>query len=275
MASTEHGTPDGEPPLPRNPHVAPGAGSPADPKSHLHPSSARRAGRAHRVVRRVFVEEARPTPETSPAALRRRRVVVAATLLIGALLLGLSFAVEQGEALFYPLTLGLAATWVVGAFASGPLHLGHIVFRDTLRRPVLTPIAVGLGLAAVFIVGGLVIRSVPALATLTQDVLGYASDGVLAVVIAITLLNGVAEELFFRGALYAALPARRAVALSTVAYVLATLPSGNLVLVFAAAVLGVVVGFERRASGGILGPALTHVTWSLAMLLVLPAVFGA
>ena len=34
-------------------------------------------------------------------------------------------------------------------------------------------------------------------------------------------------------------------------------------------------GVERRASGGILAPILTHVTWSLSMLVVLPLVFVA
>ena len=45
-------------------------------------------------------------------------------------------------------------------------------------------------------------------------------------------------------------------------------------LSFAAVLLGIVVGFERRASGGILAPILTHITWSLSMLLVLPFVIG-
>ena len=61
---------------------------------------------------------------------------------------------------------------------------------------------------------------------------------------------------------------------TTVAYAIATLATGNVMLSFAAVLLGVVVGLQRRASGGILAPILTHVTWSLAMLLVLPAVFG-
>jgi len=38
-------------------------------------------------------------------------------------------------------------------------------------------------------------------------------------------------------------------------------------------VLGTVVGMERRASGGVLAPVLTHVTWSTLMLLVLPPLF--
>ena len=40
----------------------------------------------------------------------------------------------------------------------------------------------------------------------------------------------------------------------------------------AAAVLGWVVGLQRRVTGGILAPVLIHCTWSLGMLLVLPAV---
>jgi membrane protease YdiL (CAAX protease family) len=44
-------------------------------------------------------------------------------------------------------------------------------------------------------------------------------------------------------------------------------------LAFAAVVLGVVVGLERRASGGVLAPILTHCAWSLTMLFALPALF--
>jgi membrane protease YdiL (CAAX protease family) len=64
------------------------------------------------------------------------------------------------------------------------------------------------------------------------------------------------------------------VLISTALYALATVAGGNPVLVFAAALLGTVVGLERRASGGILAPILTHITWSLSMLLVLPPIFA-
>jgi CAAX protease family protein len=40
-------------------------------------------------------------------------------------------------------------------------------------------------------------------------------------------------------------------------------------------VLGSVVALQRRASGGILAPILTHITWSLSMLVVLPPIFAA
>jgi membrane protease YdiL (CAAX protease family) len=41
-------------------------------------------------------------------------------------------------------------------------------------------------------------------------------------------------------------------------------------LVFAALTLGALLGLQRRASGGVLAPMLTHLTWSTAMLFALP-----
>ena len=89
----------------------------------------------------------------------------------------------------------------------------------------------------------------------------------------ITFFNGIAEELFFRGAMYAAIPTHP-VAWTTLAYVVATLATGNVMLAFAAILLGTVCGLERRASGGVLAPILTHITWSLSMLLLLPLLFA-
>ena len=53
----------------------------------------------------------------------------------------------------------------------------------------------------------------------------------------------------------------------------ATAATGNIMLSFAAVLLGLVVGLERRASGGILAPIITHLTWSLSMLVILPLIF--
>ena len=113
-------------------------------------------------------------------------------------------------------------------------------------RPGLLPglLSVGLLLAAMFVVGGLIIREIPVLAQFTNDVLGYAKAGSLWLVAVVTFVNGVAEELFFRGALFAAIGVRHPVLISTVLYALATIAGGNLVLVFAAAVLGLVTGLQ-------------------------------
>jgi CAAX protease family protein len=232
-------------------------------------------GRAIDIVRPVLIDKVERDHRQSDAAFLRRRIVVAITLALGATLLGLSFSVRQGDPAFYPLTFGLAATWTLGSVLSGPLHLGHILVAGRPRRPTITPIAVGLLLAALFVLGALIVRMIPSLVRLAEDVLGYARLGNLWIIFVITLVNGIAEELFFRGALFAAIGLRHAVLISTVLYVLATVAGGNPVLIFAAAVLGTVVALERRASGGILAPILTHITWSLSMLFVLPPLFAA
>jgi len=212
----------------------------------------------------------------SPGGLRRRQAVTLAVVLVGAGLLGLLLRVEPGSGGFYATTLALAATWAVGAFAAGPLHLGRIPRwrdRDDLVRPVVAPVVLALGMAAVFTLGALVVREVPWLERQVAPVVDLADGGALPLLVVVTAVNGAAEELFFRGAAYAAIP-RHPVAWTTLAYTAATLATGNVMLAFAAAALGVMVGLERRASGGVLAPVLTHVTWSLSMLLVLPAVLA-
>jgi uncharacterized protein len=209
----------------------------------------------------------------APERLRRRQWVTVGFLALGAVVLGFSLRIEPGSGWFYVSTLVLAGVWAVGAFASGPLHLGRIARRDELVRPWLTPIGIGLALAALFVVGALVVREIPFLGDQVTSVLDYADQGSLTLLVLITLVNGIAEELFFRGAAYASIP-WRPVLWTSIAYPIATLATGNLMLSFAAVLLGVVVGFERRASGGVLAPILTHVTWSLSMLLVLPLIVG-
>lgn len=209
----------------------------------------------------------------SREALRRRQLVTAGTVVVGGTLLGLSLRLEPGSVWFYPATFGLAAVWTVGAFLSGPLHLGRIARDDITVRPVVAPVLLGLALAGVFVVGGLVVRQLPALERQVSSVLDFADQGSVPLLVVITAVNGIAEELFFRGAAYAAIT-RDPVLWTTVAYVVATLATGNVMLAFAAILLGTVVGLERRASGGILAPILTHVTWSVTMLLALPLVFA-
>ena len=45
-------------------------------------------------------------------------------------------------------------------------------------------------------------------------------------------------------------------------------------LVFAAFLLGLVLGLQRRATGGVLAPIITHITWSTIMLFALPALIS-
>jgi membrane protease YdiL (CAAX protease family) len=198
--------------------------------------------------------------------------VTACFAVVGAVVLGASLRIEPGSAWFYPATFALAAVWVLGAFCSGPLHLGRIRWGSGLVRPVVPPVLIGLALAGVFVLGALVVRELPYLGDRVSGVLDYADEGSLPLVLLVTAVNGVAEELFFRGAVYAAVT-RRPVLWTTLGYTLVTLATGNVMLALAAVILGLVVGLERRASGGILAPILTHVTWSLTVLLALPPLF--
>jgi membrane protease YdiL (CAAX protease family) len=224
-------------------------------------------------IRAVVTNSAVPHQEW-PSMIRRRRIVVCVVLVIGAVLLGLSLTRRPGDAAFYWLTLALAAAWAFGALLSGPLHLGYIQWRGRNQRPVLTGITIGLLVGGAFVVGGLVAREIGPVAERITRVLEYANHGSLALIVAITLVNGFAEELFFRGALYSALGTHHPVVVSTVLYTVATCASGNQMLGFAAVILGTVCAWERRATGGVLAPVLTHVVWGLIMVLALPPMFG-
>lgn len=213
---------------------------------------------------------------------RRRQVVSALVVLVGAVVLGvtLRFIDPEQSVRFYAATAFLAAVWAVGAFASGPLHLGRIgrpAEPDLAApRPVIPPLLIGATLVGVFVAGSYLITAIPwlddNLSPFIRDVLGYTQQGSATILLLVTVVNGIAEELFFRGAMYAAIR-KHQVLWTTLAYTIATLATGNVMLGFAAIVLGFIVGLQRRASGGILAPIITHLTWSVSMLYALPAIF--
>lgn len=212
----------------------------------------------------------------SDTALHRRRRVVAGVSLAGAGLLGMSLSTKPGSPQFYGLTLGVAATWIVGGLGSGPLHLGWVQPRhQALRRPVIAPVLTGVGAFAVFYMCAFAVRRVPVLNRAISGVLQYAHQGSSPLVLLTTLANGAGEEVFFRGALYAAIGGRHPVALSTAVYSLTTTVTRNPALVLASAAMGTLFGLQRRATGGIQAPILTHLTWSALMVRFLPPLFGA
>jgi membrane protease YdiL (CAAX protease family) len=225
--------------------------------------------------RRAVTNVAVP-PNEPPTVVRRRRNLVATTLVTGAAVLGYSLRRHPGESSFYWLTMVLAAVWIAGAAISGPLHLGGIRWRGRNQRPVITGTSIGLLVGGVFVLGGLIVRKIPEVAELiTRVVLLFAHHGPYWFIVVIAVVNAIGEEVFFRGALYSALGrCRYPVLISTLLYTGATMASGNPMLGFAAVVLGTVCAVERRATGGVLAPVLTHVVWGLIMVLVLPPMFG-
>ncbi len=234
------------------------------------------ADTVHRVLGRLpkpFHLQEPKVPDETQAVRNRRRRIVAGVGIGGAALLGVSLSAEPGSKRFYWLTGALAATWTAGAVASGPLHLGWIKSRDNnLRRPIVTPVATGVAAFGVFYGAALVAREIPLLNRAIGNVLRYADQGSMPLIVGTTVVNGVAEELFFRGAFYTA-AAERPILISTAAYTVATAATRNPALTIAGAVMGGLFGMQRRASGGVQAPMLTHVTWGMLMLRFLPPLF--
>src|ERR1700756_2272816 len=208
-------------------------------------------------IRRGIVNVAVPHNEP-PSVKRRRRIIVAIVLLLGAGVLGLALRRHPGEASFYWLGAAPGAGGALGSFASGPLHLGGARWRGRNQRPVISGTVIGLLLGGVFVVGGLIAREIPAVSELITRVLQYTDQGSWRLTMTVALVGGIAEEMFYRGALYTALGRYHPALVSTVVYVAATLASGNPMLAFAAIVLGTVCALERRATGGGVGAVLNH-----------------
>lgn len=210
----------------------------------------------------------------SDRVFRHRRRVTAGTLVTGAGLLGASLSTKPDSKAFYGLTFGVAATWVAGGLASGPLHLGYQEDgRRQLERPVLMPVALGAGAFGLFYLAALVAREIPVLDRALAEILTFADEGSFPLVLATTLANGAAEEVFFRGALYASAGLVDPVAKTTAVYTLTTVATRNPALVLAASVMGALFAVQRRATGGIQASLLTHLTWSTLMARYLPPLF--
>ena len=74
----------------------------------------------------------------SDAAFRRRQVVAAVVVLVGAVVLGWSLRLEPGSSTFYVAAVVLAGVWAAGAFFSGRLHLGRMARgAEVFVRPIL------------------------------------------------------------------------------------------------------------------------------------------
>jgi uncharacterized protein len=203
----------------------------------------------------------------------RPRLVVAVAL-TGTGLLGASLSTEPDSSEFYALTFAAAGTWLIGGLASGPLHLRSTRTDErSFGRLVTVPVLTGAVAFGAFFSAALVARRIPILNEALASVLSYADRGSDPWVLATTLANGVAEEVFFRGALFSALGVHSPVLVSTGAYMLTTSATRNPALVLAAGVMGCLFAIQRRASGGVWASILTHVTWSALMLRYIPSLF--
>lgn len=233
------------------------AGRPTDPWGALGRTLAQRAEAERAAARR-----------TPPRTRVTRRLVCAATVLVSAAVLAWSLRIPAGDPLFYPATLALAGVLLVGALAAGRPPRDPSV-PASVSRDAVTGLGAGAVLLLVFLVGAGIVAQVPFLKTPVQQLLDHASVGSLPIVLAITAVNGVAEELFYRRALYDATAARHPILLTTVVYTAVTALSGIPLLALAAALLGLTCALLRRWTSGVVAPVLAHLVWSLGMLLLL------
>jgi membrane protease YdiL (CAAX protease family) len=209
-----------------------------------------------------------------PDPARGRVPAIVATLVAGTTVLGVTLAVSSGSVAFFALGGILAATWIVGGIWSGWVPWSARERSVDLRVDVVVPLLLGTAVFGAFVVAKLVADHVPFLEHSTADVLARAHDGSTGVVLVVALFNGVGEEVFFRGALQSALSARLGsqygAVWATVIYAAVTVATLNPALVVAALALGAILAIERRVVGGVLGPVLTHLSWSALIILFLP-----
>lgn len=206
-------------------------------------------------------------------ATRRRRRLVAAVAVTGTGLLGASLSSEPDSTEFYALTFAVAGTWLAGGLASGPLPLYSARPGHSLGRDIVLPILTGATAFGAFFGAALVARRVPILNEALTSILSYADRGSDPWVLATTLANGVAEEVFFRGALFSVLGVHNPVPVSTAVYMLTTSATRNPALVLASGIMGSLFAVQRRTSGGIRAPILAHVTWAALMVRYMPSLF--
>jgi uncharacterized protein YbjT (DUF2867 family)/membrane protease YdiL (CAAX protease family) len=204
---------------------------------------------------------------------RGRRRLLAAAGLSGAALLRMSLSAETDSRRFYALTAGLASTWTASALLTTAVPV-----RPRGRPPVrgvAEPVLTGAATFAFFYAAARIARRSPFLRDAIGSVLRYADEGTTPAVLFTAGVNAVAEEMFFRGAVWDAARAAGAdpLASSTAACTALTATTGNPALAAGGAITGAVFGRERARSGGVAAPALAHLTWSVLMLTCLPPLF--
>ncbi len=198
----------------------------------------------------------------------------AAAALAAAVLLRSSFAARAGSARFYLLTTSLAGTWAAGALGTGPIpwrgDVRNIRPGSAARALIVVPVVSGGVTFAVFYGAARAARRHRSPHRAISSVLRYVDAGSTPLVVLIASGSAVAEELFFRGALWSGSHPLRS---TTLAYAASTAAAGNPALVLAGLVTSVIFGWQRAATGGVLAPAVAHLTWSVLMLCCLPPLF--
>jgi membrane protease YdiL (CAAX protease family) len=218
------------------------------------------------------MQSAPPSPDvTTDSGPSTRRVwFIVAAVVVGTTLTALTLRVPRGSVAFYVAGFAQAGVWGGASLANAPIAWAG---RWDRVHEVLTGAGLGLLSFVAFVGAAAVGRHIGFLAGSIDSVLRKADAGPVVLVLALALVNGVAEELFFRGLVIDATARFGAVAaasISTALYVAVTAVGGNNALTLAALVMGTLFAIERVVSRGLLVPIVTHVVWSTLMILALP-----
>lgn len=198
-----------------------------------------------------------------------RRWTAAAVVVIGGAVLSVALRLPRGSTEFVVASIVLAVVWATPTVLFGPS--GGRGRTGTVGDLALGA-AVGAAMYVVFVAGQFVAQRISWLDGPVQHLLDKADAGSTIVIVAVALVNGVAEELFFRGSLVDALGPTRPAAhvLSFVVYVGVTALVGNTALTLAAIVMGAVLAGERWVTRALFAPIATHVVWSFLVIVALP-----
>lgn len=206
-----------------------------------------------------------------------RRYAFLLTALLGAA--GLFGARQFGDGTlgFYLATAFTAAVYLAAwiRWGSTTSFAGPRVGVEVGRGVLL-----GASLAAVFVVGALVVSRIPMLAEPVEQLLSTTDKGGIAPTLFVLVVNGIGEELVYRDVVPRQLSARGIVrgavpvAVTSVAiYCAVTLAMGVALLILAAALVGALAHYEAVRSQRLYSPIALHLTWSTGMLFILPQFF--
>jgi membrane protease YdiL (CAAX protease family) len=213
----------------------------------------------------AVVTPVRPVRRERPQ--REQRLIAVVAVVFGAAFVGATLRLPRGSASFYAAGYALAFVWLIASLACGGASRRSTPHRG---RDLFLGVVVAVVAFAAFVLAAAVGRQIDALAGPIDALLGKADAGPVAAVLALALVNGIAEELFFRGVLVDAIGGRRAALLAVVVYVGVTAVAGNTALTLAAIVMGTVFVVERMRTSALTASITTHLVWSTLMILALP-----
>ncbi|WP_018157759.1 CPBP family glutamic-type intramembrane protease [Demetria terragena] len=210
----------------------------------------------------------------TPAA--RSRAICAVALVLGAAATAWGLSLPAGDSRFYLATGALALVWLGGALlarrSSGRPLRRVVPTGRSARGDVLLGAAVGLGMTVVFLLGAGLVTLLPDLRAPVEDLLAHATEGATVLVLTITVVNGYAEELFFRGALFDALADWWPVVTTTVIYTVVVLGTGIWLLGLAGVAVGATSAWLRVRTGATTAAIVSHLIWSVSMFFLLSPV---